>query len=105
MVTISLEWQGTPYVNALFIGMNAYLLIYDYHKLKFIISDHSTDIKAIKSVRSDRTGDLLWALAFVLILLSIPLSYIHLIAAWILVGNSMLLIAYIQIFRKKHITR
>lgn len=105
MVTISLEWQGTPYVNAIFIAMNAYLLVYDYHKLKFIISDKSVDFKTVKLERKDRIGDLIWALAFTLILLSIPLSYIHLIAAWILVGNSMLLIAYVQIFRKKHITR
>lgn len=105
MVTISLEWQGTPYVNAVFLSMNVYLLIYDYHKLKFIISDHSTDTKAITSVRGDRTGDLLWALAFVLILLSIPLSYLHLTFAWILVASCFIFIGYLQLFRKRLMSR
>ncbi len=101
MVTISLQWQGTPYVNAIFITMNTYLLIYDYHKLKFIISDHSTELKRTPLSRKDSMGDVLWALAFVIILLCIPLSYSNLTISWILVALSMMLIGYVQTFRKR----
>ena len=37
MVTISMHWRGTPYVIAGFILMNIFLLIADYHRLKYIL--------------------------------------------------------------------
>jgi uncharacterized membrane protein YphA (DoxX/SURF4 family) len=36
-VTISLGWQGTPYVNGFFVALNLLLLLYDWHKLKVLI--------------------------------------------------------------------
>lgn len=36
-VTISMNWTGTPYVNAVFTLMNVLLLIYDWHKLKILL--------------------------------------------------------------------
>ena len=40
-VTISLNWNGTPYVNGFFTMLNFILLIYDWHKLKVIIWPNS----------------------------------------------------------------
>ncbi|QHS56094.1 DoxX family protein [Mucilaginibacter sp. 14171R-50] len=37
-VTISLNWQGTPYVNGFFTLLNVLLLIYDWHKLKILVN-------------------------------------------------------------------
>ncbi len=105
MVTISLQWQGTPYVNAVFLAMNSYLLAYDYHKLKFLIAENSQSIAEQPLKRYDKKGDLLWGLAFGLILLSIPLSYIHLESAWLLSVTCLLLIGYVQIFRKRLLTK
>lgn len=33
IIVISLEWQGTPYIDGVFLLMNIYLLYYDYEKL------------------------------------------------------------------------
>ena len=33
VITVSLQWRGTPYVNAVLLALNAALLIYDYPKL------------------------------------------------------------------------
>jgi len=37
-VTVSMGWQGTPYVNVLFSILNILVLLYDWHKLKFLFS-------------------------------------------------------------------
>lgn len=39
MVTISLNWRGTPYVVGFFLLQNAFLLICDYHRWKFLFTD------------------------------------------------------------------
>lgn len=36
VVTVSLGWQGTPYVNTFLLLLNTGLLLYDWPKLKFI---------------------------------------------------------------------
>ncbi len=36
-VTISMEWQGTPYVNAVFLVLNLLLLIYEWPKFRFLV--------------------------------------------------------------------
>ncbi|WP_162499768.1 hypothetical protein [Mucilaginibacter terrigena] len=37
-VTISQNWNGTPYVNGFFTLLNILLLIYDWHKLKVLVN-------------------------------------------------------------------
>ncbi|MFC4213011.1 DoxX family membrane protein [Pedobacter lithocola] len=37
-VTISMNWTGTPYVNRFFTMLNIAILIYDWHKLKVLVS-------------------------------------------------------------------
>jgi uncharacterized membrane protein YphA (DoxX/SURF4 family) len=39
VTTISLEWRGTPYVNTVFLLLNATLLAYDYPRLRWIIAE------------------------------------------------------------------
>ena len=100
VVTVSLEWQGTPYVNAFLLLLNVWLLVYDYHKLKFIITDQSEELSAIRLKRKSLGADRIWFLAVLGIFLSIPLSYQNLICAWILSALMILLIIWNQ-FRKK----
>lgn len=100
MVTVSLEWQGTPYVNAFFLLLNVWLLVYDYHKLKFIITDQPQELKAIALKRTSVKADKIWALAVTGIVVSIPLSYQSLQLAWVLCGLMIILIIWNQ-FRKK----
>src|SRR6188768_310912 len=39
VVTVSLGFGGTPYLNAFLIALNLFLLAADYHKLKFLFMD------------------------------------------------------------------
>lgn len=100
MVTVSLKWQGTPYVNAFFLLLNAWLLAYDFHKLKFILTDKPKELKSITLKRISWSADFLLIVAVVGILGSIPLSYINLTLAWTLCGLMFLLIIWNQ-WRKK----
>jgi uncharacterized membrane protein YphA (DoxX/SURF4 family) len=101
MVTISLKWQGTPYINAIFLLMNSYLLLVDYHKLKFIISDADKSSYSFKPVRKEPSKDLVFLLAIALIFISIKVSFLSLYTAWGLVIVSLVTIAYLQL-KKKH---
>lgn len=38
VITISLQWRGTPYVNAVLLAMNLYLLWADREKLKSLVA-------------------------------------------------------------------
>lgn len=100
MVTTSLEWQGTPSVNAVFIAMNIYLLIYDYHKLKFILTDTEHDRLMLKPVRKEPKKDYIFIAAFIVILSTIPFSFINLYIAWGVVAISMGLIIWNQLKKK-----
>ena len=39
VIVIALQWQGTPYVVGFLLLCNTILLGYDFHKLKFILTD------------------------------------------------------------------
>jgi uncharacterized membrane protein YphA (DoxX/SURF4 family) len=82
VVTISLEWSGTPYVNGFFLLLNTWLLIYDWPKLKFIFSDSSDSVKPILLKRKSVKADKIWIGLSIIILFSVPISYFHLKLAW-----------------------
>jgi uncharacterized membrane protein YphA (DoxX/SURF4 family) len=39
MVTVSLQWRGTPFVNSVFLLLNLAILAYDYPKLRPLVAD------------------------------------------------------------------
>lgn len=102
VVTVSMKWQGTPYVNFFLLSLNAWLLAYDYPKLKFILTDVIGDIKPVPLKRKSKKADGLWLLSVVAILVSVPLSYVNTLAAWIMCGTAVLAIIINQlVYRKK----
>ncbi|MEC7756108.1 MAG: hypothetical protein VYB44_18895 [Bacteroidota bacterium] len=101
MVTVSLGWQGTPYVNAFLIILNLWLLIYDYPKLRFIFAERHMATREISTRRSNPKADLIWAIGILTVLASIPLSYIHLEIAWGLCALALGGIAWNQLRKKK----
>ncbi len=101
MVTISLQWQGTPYVNAFLVLLNLWLLAYDYHKLKYIFTDQVSPLKKVPLVRSHPKSDLMWALGVISILVSVPLSYVSLQFAWGLCFSAVILIILNEMISKK----
>lgn len=46
MVTISQNWKGTPYVDAVFVALNVLALLYEWKSLRFLVLPDSTEIKA-----------------------------------------------------------
>lgn len=100
MITISLEWRGTPYVNAVFLAMNTYLLIIDYPKFKYIITDEVVENLQLKSVRSRPKQDLLFTAMTFIVLISIPISFFSIYLAWALVAMALLVIVWNQLRKK-----
>lgn len=103
MVTISLKWQGTPYVNFFLILLNAWLLIYDYPKLKFILTDRLEKIKAIPLERENHKADIVWAICIISILLSVLISYFNLYLAWTVCVAAVLTIIINQLKARQKI--
>ncbi len=101
MVTVSMKWQGTPYVNLFLLLLNVWLLAYDYHKFKFILTDKVEKLRNTKLERKNMRADKIWAVPVVLILISVPLSYLNIIAAWVLCGVAVLVIIINQLKHRK----
>jgi uncharacterized membrane protein YphA (DoxX/SURF4 family) len=68
IVTVSLQWQGTPYVNAFLLTLNLFLLAADYHKLKFLFFDDVHELRRTRLQRSYALIDVLWLTGFLLCL-------------------------------------
>lgn len=81
LVTISLEWRGTPYVLSVLLLMNLYLLWMDRDRLLPIIG-HTTKrpLERSMSIR----GHLMWIIGLMLTLISIEVSDFHLQIGWVI---------------------
>lgn len=90
IVTISLQWQGTPYVNFVLLLLNATLLLADFHKLKFLFSDQYATLKATPLGRKWGLSDGFWAMGMVLIILSTLVFEYQALTAYVLIGLGVL---------------
>ena len=63
VITVSLNFMGTPYLNGFLIGLNLFLLAADYHKLKFLFMDDVSEYRAVPLRRRCWQADTLWAVA------------------------------------------
>jgi uncharacterized membrane protein YphA (DoxX/SURF4 family) len=70
VITVSLDFKGTPYLNAFLIALNLFLLAADYHKLKFLFMDDVSEYRAVPLRRKCWQADLLWAVALALCLVA-----------------------------------
>jgi uncharacterized membrane protein YphA (DoxX/SURF4 family) len=73
IVTVSLQWQGTPYINAFLLGLNLFLLAADYHKIKFLFFDDVKELRQKSLQRNYAMIDVLWLAGFMLCLASAAL--------------------------------
>lgn len=60
MITVSMGWRGTPYVNGFLLVLNVGLLVYDWPKLKHILVDDATPASEVPFRRQAPKWDLLW---------------------------------------------
>jgi uncharacterized membrane protein YphA (DoxX/SURF4 family) len=68
VITVSLDFKGTPYLNAFLIALNLFLLAADYHKLKFLFIDDVSEFRPVPLRRRCWQADLLWVGALALCL-------------------------------------
>jgi uncharacterized membrane protein YphA (DoxX/SURF4 family) len=85
VVTVSLKWQGTPYLNAFLLTLNLFLLATDYHKLKFLFLDDVSEFKQVILRRSNPQIDLL---LFGGIALCLAAAALHDVSRWLTFGLS-----------------
>jgi uncharacterized membrane protein YphA (DoxX/SURF4 family) len=74
MITVSLQWRGTPYVNAVLLAMNGFLLWGERHRLKLLFIDDDPAARSTVVRRSSPKLDLL-ALAGIAIAVIGPSLY------------------------------
>jgi uncharacterized membrane protein YphA (DoxX/SURF4 family) len=68
VVTIALKWTGTPYVVGGFLFFNVILLLLDFNRIKFVLSDHNhKELKQLKIKRVNLKIDIYYFLLLVLI--------------------------------------
>jgi hypothetical protein len=80
LVTVSQQWQGTPYVIAVFLLQNAYLLWCDRALLLPLVTGGGSLLHG----QAPRLlpGNLVWLGGYGLLLASVQLSYLSLPVAW-----------------------
>lgn len=89
MVTISLRWQGTPYIVGVLLLINLYLLWYDRHLLLHLINGRPPEKKPDKKL--SLSGSLFWLSSYLLALMSVQLSYHSLVLAWSITALALLM--------------
>jgi hypothetical protein len=68
VVTIALKWTGTPYIIGGFLFFNVLLLLLDFNRIKFVLSDlNHKELKQIKIRRVNFNLDVYYFLLLVLI--------------------------------------
>lgn len=99
MVTVSMNWTGTPYVIAFFILLNIYLLIADFHKLKFLLTDQPESLKAIPLKRRFPQKDIYWVIGILMIFISTIIYPYSSIITYILIGMALIGFLVINLWR------
>ncbi len=82
LVTISLHWRGTPYVVAILLLMNIFVIWADRKKLLPIVTGNS---QGYSERKQSLRGVLTWIAGFTLTLASINISYISLPIGYVMV--------------------
>lgn len=90
LVTISLQWGGTPYVVSALLLMNIALLLSEYRRLQVLWSDVAYVPPAAQPVRTIK-GHVVWSIGLLLTLSAVPVSYMVLPLSYWLAGGGVVL--------------
>ncbi|RIW14117.1 hypothetical protein D0X99_15050 [Algoriphagus lacus] len=91
MVTISQNWQGTPYVLAVLLAMNGFLLWQFRDYFSPLVNESFPKTSNRTKVKRTWTGHGVWLVGLSLNLLSISVSYEQLTLAFVLAGIGVVL--------------
>jgi len=103
LITVSQNWVGTPYLIAIFLVLNLWLLWFDHKKLLPLITGIPIDFERDK-IRKSNLGHLVWSAGFAVNLAAIQISFYNFKMAYLvcLIG---FVISYLGFFvdkRKLH---
>lgn len=107
MVTISMNWRGTPYVVTVFLLLNICLLIADYDRLKFLITDEVESLRPKPIIRRNLFADKLVIIALPLIIAGSTFGKINKPLALALIATGLftgLLLPFFLRFRKNNLS-
>ncbi len=100
MVTVSMEWRGTPYILFTFLVFNVILLIADFHQLKGIVAQDPRPLKRITVRRKPLKIDLLWVLGMVITVGSTFLYHQHALTAYTMVIVGLIIFIACQVWQR-----
>ncbi len=101
VVTVSLKWQGTPYVNFFLLSLNAILLTHDFHKLKFLVSEDTDSNKSWRIERKYPQIDRLWLAGIGLILVSTLTVKFSVFLSYGLVVLGFIIVVTCQVWQRR----
>ena len=90
IITISQDWQGTPYVVSVFLLQNIFLLVYDFHKLKFLITEDVAPLRPLQIKRRNPAIDFCWLTGAILVFAGLSFAKTNTSLAWGLVLAGLL---------------
>ncbi len=99
MITISQNWVGTPYVVSVFLMQNIFLLAYDFHKLKFLITEDREPLRAQPVYRKNLVLDFCWLAGAILVFAGLPFAKTQTTLAWGLVCCGLLVFVICAIWQ------
>ncbi|HEX2834428.1 MAG TPA: DoxX family protein [Thermoanaerobaculia bacterium] len=100
VITISLQWRGTPYVNAVLLAMNLVLLAADARKLRPLFTERTSDVPLTPLTIAPRADAL--ALAGVAAGVLAPLLHdVHRVLTFGLVGIALALFVASAVVRRR----
>jgi hypothetical protein len=98
MITVSQNWVGTPYVISFFIVLNVILLLFDFHKWKYLFYRDAPQAAAVPEPAAPSSRDLVVPLCMAIMFATPALSRLSLLAAYIVVCV-LLAVCFIFYFR------
>lgn len=99
MVTVSMNWRGTPYIIAFLLVLNIYLLLVDFHKLKFLLTDQPAELTRMPLLRRFPKKDVAWGAAVTLIVASTFVYNLSSIMAYVMIGLGLVSFLIINLLR------
>ncbi len=89
VVTISLQWSGTPYIVAVLLLMNLALLFSEFRRLRVLWAE-VVYVPVVTDISRTTAGHVVWGTGLILALLAAPTSYLILPLGYWLAGGGIL---------------
>lgn len=90
VVTISLHWQGTPYVLAVFLLINVYLLFHDRQMLLPLVTGFQREA-SVRSYDFCLYGHIVWLVGLAITLSALPISTYNQTFGYVFVGSGLVM--------------